>query len=67
MNVDVIRTRFVDGLQDFLRNKVDILIFNPPYVPTPSEEINSIGIEAAWAGGVDGREIIDLFIPMIKV
>jgi hypothetical protein len=25
------------------------------------------GIEASWAGGVDGREVIDVFLPYIEV
>ena len=46
-----------------LYGKVDLLIFNPPYVPTESEEVASSGIEASWAGGIDGREVIDKFLP----
>lgn len=26
-----------------------------------------MGIEASWAGGVDGREVIDELLPFIKV
>ncbi|KAK1748453.1 methyltransferase [Skeletonema marinoi] len=32
-----------------MEGKVDVLIFNPPYVPTPDDEVGSSGIEASWA------------------
>ncbi len=37
----------------------DIVLFNPPYVPTESRELKDAasGISAAWAGGIDGREV----------
>ena len=57
----------VTGLEVGLREKVDILIFNPPYVPTPADEVGSKGIEAAWAGGEDGRVVIDRFLPLLEV
>ena len=49
----------------------DFLIFNPPYVPTPQDEVgifndqNCSGIEASWAGGEDGRYVIDRALPEI--
>ena len=40
----------------------DIIIFNPPYVPTTPEELalakQNHDITAAWAGGQDGLEVI---------
>lgn len=47
-----------------LNNSVDLLLFNPPYVVTSTEELkkpNEDGalIHLAWAGGVKGREVTD--------
>lgn len=46
----------------FNRCKFDIVLFNPPYVVTDVSEIVGNGLERAYAGGKDGREIIDSFV-----
>ena len=44
----------------------DIVLFNPPYVPTTDEELNEavVGdpIKRAWCGGPRGRSIVDRFL-----
>ncbi|NWY03605.1 HEMK2 methyltransferase, partial [Nothoprocta ornata] len=58
-------TDLVKGLSPRLNGKVDLLLFNPPYVVTPSEEVGSHGIEASWAGGKNGREVMDKIFPLV--
>lgn len=65
-SVHMIHTDLVSG---FLKNQVDVLIFNPPYVVTEDEEIHANDIPAdnpfnpnitkSWAGGTDGRLVMD--------
>ena len=59
-----------------MNSLIDIILWNPPYVPTPTEEIlkptleNSKldnTIQASWAGGTNGREVIDRFLLHIPV
>ncbi|KAI9269821.1 S-adenosyl-L-methionine-dependent methyltransferase [Sporodiniella umbellata] len=65
-SVEPIRASLIHGISPRLKNKCDILCFNPPYVVTTPEEVGSMGIEASWAGGIDGREVIDEFLPFVK-
>lgn len=44
----------------------EIIVFNPPYVPTDDNELQraleSRDISASWAGGREGRQVIDIFL-----
>lgn len=42
--------------------KFDLIIFNPPYLPTSSAERTSGPLDAAWNGGRDGRKVITPFL-----
>ncbi|PKK80662.1 hypothetical protein RhiirC2_833117 [Rhizophagus irregularis] len=67
IQLDSITTNLVNGLLPRLYHSIDILCFNPPYVVTTSDDLclsKSI-IEKAWAGGIDGREIIDKMLPLV--
>ena len=57
----------MDLIFSFQNGNVDVLLFNPPYVPTDEEEVGSHGIEASWAGGLDGRSVVNRLLPRIKV
>ncbi|OCF43766.1 hypothetical protein I317_02370 [Kwoniella heveanensis CBS 569] len=49
-----------------LRIKIDLMIFNPPYVPTDLQELNETQSErdigGAWAGGSDGMEVTNILL-----
>ncbi|KAF7310595.1 Hemk methyltransferase family member 2-like [Mycena chlorophos] len=52
-----------------LQNAVDIIVFNPPYVPTITDEAitaqHDRGIGGAWAGGEDGMEVTNIFLSRV--
>ncbi|KAK9884018.1 hypothetical protein WA026_004953 [Henosepilachna vigintioctopunctata] len=58
-NVEVLNTDLSSG---FINGIFDLLIFNPPYVITESEEYYTQAINKSWAGGNQGREVIDKFL-----
>lgn len=55
----------MDLMSCFIGKKFDVILFNPPYVVTDSSECKSLGIEASWAGGLKGREVIDRFLSLV--
>ncbi|XP_072942388.1 methyltransferase N6AMT1 [Epargyreus clarus] len=46
-------------LASCFKNQFEVVIFNPPYVVTDSDECGHVNITASWAGGEKGREITD--------
>uniref|UniRef100_A0A0K0DH63 Methyltransferase HEMK2 n=1 Tax=Angiostrongylus cantonensis TaxID=6313 RepID=A0A0K0DH63_ANGCA len=62
VEIEVIRTDLDNGL-DQLENKVDVLLFNPPYVPTDERPENDL--ERCWAGGLHGRGVMDRLLPRV--
>ncbi len=56
--VEVIR----GDLLSCIKGKFDIIIFNPPYLPTAEEERSNDWISVAIDGGYDGRRVIYRFL-----
>jgi release factor glutamine methyltransferase len=65
-DINIVNCDLVLPMLDKLNGKIDILIFNPPYVVTEPDELGSMSIEAAWAGGKDGREVMDRLFPHVN-
>jgi len=66
-SADVVLCDLAGPLLKRLRRTVDVLVFNPPYVPTPADEVDdgTGTLNAAWAGGPRGRVVVDRFLPMV--
>lgn len=60
--LDVVRADLFNGL----RAKFDLVIFNPPYLPTAEEERTGGWIDYALDGGKGGRDTIFRFIEDLK-
>lgn len=56
--IEVIR----GDLLSCIRGKFDIIIFNPPYLPTGNAERTGDWLDAALDGGNDGRRVINRFL-----
>ncbi len=56
--IDVIR----GDLLNCIKGRFDLIIFNPPYLPTSQDERDSGWINAALDGGYDGRMVIYRFL-----
>jgi release factor glutamine methyltransferase len=60
---EAIQCNLADAVKSRLAGRVDVLMFNPPYVPCDADEFRTAsGITMAWAGGKRGREVLDRFL-----
>jgi release factor glutamine methyltransferase len=66
VHADVIVSHIMSGLDKRLAGMVDVAVVNPPYVPTPVEEVGCRGIVASWVGGLNGRQVIDRILPAVR-
>ena len=62
MGIEVVRADLFGGI----RGEFDLVIFNPPYLPTSEEERSSGWINAALDGGSSGRDVIYPFLEQLR-
>lgn len=56
--IEVIRADLFQGI----KGRFDLILFNPPYLPTQPEERTGQWIDYALDGGYSGRQTVDRFI-----
>ncbi|KAF9452576.1 S-adenosyl-L-methionine-dependent methyltransferase [Macrolepiota fuliginosa MF-IS2] len=70
VSLECVNTSFASPLMSRLRHQVDVVLFNPPYVPTEYEEAHiaqqAKSISGAWAGGYDGMQVTNTFLETVK-
>lgn len=71
VSLDTVNAVFALPFQRRLAQSIDILLFNPPYVPTSDQEAQEAQetsqIQASWAGGADGMSVTERFLQMVPV
>jgi release factor glutamine methyltransferase len=65
--VELIRTDLFRGLKpESPENRFDLILFNPPYLPTSGEEKVPGWLNYAFDGGASGRETLDRFLDEVR-
>jgi len=65
--VEVIRTDLFKGLKPRSpETRFDLILFNPPYLPTSKEEKVPSWLNYAFDGGTSGRETLDRFLGEVR-
>ena len=54
-----VRARRGDLFGPLNDERFDLIVSNPPYVPSASDEPPARGLERAWEGGREGRSVLD--------
>ena len=71
IEVEAIVADLATPLLSRLTRGIDLLVFNPPYVPTEDSEAfcaqDARGIEGSWAGGSIGMQVTDRLLDQLDV
>jgi release factor glutamine methyltransferase len=54
-----VRVRRGDLTAPVVGKRYDLVVANPPYVPSPGEDLPTRGVARAFDGGLDGRLVLD--------
>jgi release factor glutamine methyltransferase len=69
--IDPLVASLARPLSGRLEHSIDILVFNPPYVPTSDDEVDAAqhgaGIAGSWAGGSAGMQVTDALLSQVDV
>lgn len=61
--IEVIRTSLFDGINVNVKKKFDLIVFNPPYLPSEEQKTD---MDVLWDGGLSGRATINRFLDQVK-
>ncbi|HPJ30347.1 MAG TPA: class I SAM-dependent methyltransferase [Methanothrix sp.] len=64
--IEAVRADLFKGIGAGERARLDLVIFNPPYLPTEEDEVLKGWLNFAFDGGKTGRETIDRFLEGLK-
>ncbi|SCZ87517.1 BZ3500_MvSof-1268-A1-R1_Chr2-2g04983 [Microbotryum saponariae] len=68
---EIVQTDLCTCLFPRLQHACDVIVFNPPYVPTYEDELELARMEGllerAWAGGADGMQVTDRLLDVVEV
>ncbi|ADG13413.1 methylase [Methanocaldococcus infernus ME] len=56
---------YLSNLFENVKGKYDVILFNPPYLPTEEDDKIEGYLNYAFDGGKEGREILDRFIDQV--
>ncbi|GMS99576.1 hypothetical protein PENTCL1PPCAC_21751 [Pristionchus entomophagus] len=65
VRVEVVRCDLASAFLSRLAESIDILLFNPPYVPTDEMEVDASDLSRCWAGGARGISTLQRLLPQV--
>ncbi|MDR3292377.1 MAG: methyltransferase [Methanobrevibacter sp.] len=64
--IENIRVCFGNLFQPVKNKNFDLILFNPPYLPTDKNDILEDNLNYAFDGGIDGMKVINSFLNQVK-